>query len=121
MKHVERWFHVLSLLSRMPQLSQSVEFSSPNFPAFALRDSLMKCLMNENVFYVILHNIIVFNKQISVSLHSIVELKSLNLSQVLVVYTLIVKDYLLTLMGHSHTIHGFIQPIFGINLDYAVN
>lgn len=37
-------------------------------------------VMNENVFYVILHNIIVFNKQISLSLHLIVKRRSQNLS-----------------------------------------
>lgn len=37
-------------------------------------------VMNENVFYVTLHNIIVFNKQISLSLHLIVNRTSQNLS-----------------------------------------
>lgn len=55
-------------LSRMPQLSQPVHFLA--------RSLSPDNVMNENVFYVTLHNIIVFNKRISLSLHLIVERNS---------------------------------------------
>lgn len=58
-------FHVLFTLARMLQLSQSVGDLPVALPTASV--------MNENVFYVTLHNIIVFNKQILLSLHLIAQ------------------------------------------------
>lgn len=51
------------------RLSQSVHVLSSALSLLRSHEHAM----NENVFYVILHNIIVFNKQISLSLHLIVK------------------------------------------------
>lgn len=58
---------------------QSVHFLLQHFQP-SLSAALEENVMNENVFYVILHNIIVFNKQISLSLHLIVKRTSQKLS-----------------------------------------
>lgn len=74
-RKVYKNFHVFFLLSN---ISQSVHFLLQNFQP-SLSAALDESVMNENVFYVILHNIIVFNKQILVSLHLIVKRTSQNL------------------------------------------
>lgn len=66
---LENIFHVLFRLSRMLQLSQSVELPVESLPSPSRCCHEWKCVL----CHATLHNIIVFNKQISLSLHLIVK------------------------------------------------
>lgn len=78
-RKVYKIFTCFSFSHACHSIFQSVHFPFQNFQ-HSLSASLEENVMNENVFYVILHNIIVFNKQIPLSLHLIVKRTSQKLS-----------------------------------------
>lgn len=62
------------------KISTCFSFALSRLSQSVLSSALPRNVMNENVFYVILHNIIVFNKQTPLSLHLFVKRNSQNLS-----------------------------------------